>query len=413
MVCTLMHKRLAVAELELDEATGFIQRIDSVLRPEHLPVGTCSFYGTVDRTALNEWWTDRSIPASRSGVREALETLDVASTRLLLFRSYGLSLSDHYWICPHGSGLTWDQVNFFDHPFSADIGDVLFGQPKKENGFDFSSPDNTSDGFLKKRWKIINGSRCLVKGGSAPFQQQPFNEMIASGIMERLGISHVPYTVIWSDGNPYSVCEDFVSPNTELVSAWRIMRTMRKDNSTSVYQHFVNCCQALGVGGIVPALDRMMVLDYLIANEDRHLNNFGLLRNPETLEWLGMAPIFDSGSSLGYDRTAPRIGTERDLICKPFKKHHTEQLKLVSSFDWVDLDALAGIGALVRGTLADDRARELVGDDRIEAIVVAAEKRAHILWNLAMTQQPSSLVSGTDGDVEKDIAEDYTPKLTM
>lgn len=413
MVCTLMHKRLAVAELELDEATGFIQRIDNVLMPEHLPVGTCSFNGTVDRAALNEWWTDRSIPASRSGIREALETLDVASTSLLLLRSYGLSLSDHYWICPQGAGFTWDQVNFFDNPFSADMGDVLFGRPKKETGFDFSSPDNTSDGFLKKRWKIINGSRCLVKGGSDPFQQQPFNEVIVSGIMECLGIPHIPYTLIWNDGRPYSVCEDFVSPNTELVSAWRIMRTMRKDNSTSVYQHFINCCQALGVGDIVPALDRMIVLDYLIANEDRHLNNFGLLRNPETLEWLGMAPIFDSGSSLGYDRTAPRIGVERDIVCKPFKQHHAEQLKLVSSFDWVNPDALADIGTLIRGTLADDRSRELVGGDRIEAIASAAEKRTHILRELAMAQQPSGLVSDAEGDVEEDLAADYTPKMTM
>lgn len=231
--------------------------------------------------------------------------------------------------------------------------------------------------------------------------------------MECLGIPHIPYTLIWNDGRPYSVCEDFVSPNTELVSAWRIMRTMRKDNSTSVYQHFINCCQALGVGDIVPALDRMIVLDYLIANEDRHLNNFGLLRNPETLEWLGMAPIFDSGSSLGYDRTAPRIGVERDIVCKPFKKHHAEQLKLVSSFDWVDPDALADIGTLIWGALTDDRARELVGGDRIEAIASAAEKRTHILRELAMAQQPSGLVSDAEGDVEEDIAADYTPKMTM
>ena len=40
MVCTLMHKRLAVAELELDDATGFIQRVNTVYVPEHLPVGT-------------------------------------------------------------------------------------------------------------------------------------------------------------------------------------------------------------------------------------------------------------------------------------------------------------------------------------------------------------------------------------
>ena len=34
-----MHKRIAVAEMELDEATGFIQKIGMVYAPEHLPVG--------------------------------------------------------------------------------------------------------------------------------------------------------------------------------------------------------------------------------------------------------------------------------------------------------------------------------------------------------------------------------------
>ena len=413
MVCTLMHKRLAVAELELDDATGFIQKVNTVYVPEHLPVGTLPTNGIIDRTALNEWWTDRSIPASRSGIREALETLEVASTKLLLLRCYGLSLSDHYWICPKGSGLTWDQINFFDNPFSDDMGDVLFGQPQKGADFDFSSPDNTSDGFLKKRWKIMGGKRCLVKGGSNPFQQQPFNEVIATGIMERLCIPHVPYTLLWSGGHPYSVCEDFVSPDTELVSAWRVMRTMKKDNSTSVYQHFVKCCQALGVENIVPALDQMIVLDYLIANEDRHLNNFGLLRNPETLEWIGMAPIFDSGSSLGYDRTASRIRIDHDVTCKPFKKHHAEQLKLVSSFDWIDFDALTDIGILIWETLSSEQARDFVGSDRIEAIAETAERRGRILQDMAMAHCPSDAIVSTEDDVEENIAEDYTPKMTM
>ena len=73
--CTLMHKRIPVAELELDDATGFIQKIGTVYAPEHLPVGIPIRKGAADRAALNEWWTDRSIPASRSGVREALEAL--------------------------------------------------------------------------------------------------------------------------------------------------------------------------------------------------------------------------------------------------------------------------------------------------------------------------------------------------
>lgn len=37
--CTLMHKRIAVAEMELDDATGLIQKISTVYAPEHFPVG--------------------------------------------------------------------------------------------------------------------------------------------------------------------------------------------------------------------------------------------------------------------------------------------------------------------------------------------------------------------------------------
>ena len=86
MKCNLMHKRIAVAELLLDDTTGFIQKIGRVFQPEHLPIGVSVRKGIADRAALNEWWTDRSIPASRSGIREALETLDVTSTKMLLVR---------------------------------------------------------------------------------------------------------------------------------------------------------------------------------------------------------------------------------------------------------------------------------------------------------------------------------------
>lgn len=410
MICTLMHKRLAVADLELDDTTAFIQKVNTVYAPAHLPMGVLPSHGSVDRAALNEWWTDRSIPASRSGVREALETLDIASTKLLLLRCCGLSLSDHYWICPKGSDLTWDRVNFFENPFSDDMGDVLFGAPKKDADFDFSSPDNTSDGFLKKRWKIINGKRCLIKGGSNPFQQQPFNEVIASHIMQRLHIPHVDYHLVWNDGYPYSVCEDFVTPDTELVSAWRVMKTQKKSNSDSVYQHFVKCCHGLGVTNMIAALDQMLVLDYIIANEDRHLNNFGLLRDPVTLEWIGMAPIFDSGSSFGYDRIASRMGTDHDTVCKPFKKRHEEQLRLVSSFDWIDFSALSDIGELIRATMSGGPAIDFIGADRVEAIIRSVEKRIHVLHELAMSHPPMDIADTVENDVEENIAADYTPK---
>lgn len=39
------------------------------------------------------------------------------------------------------------------------------------------------------------------------------------------------------------------------------------------------------------ALDQMIVLDYLLVNEDRHLNNFGVVRKAESLKYMCAAPI--------------------------------------------------------------------------------------------------------------------------
>lgn len=416
MKCTLMHKRTSVASIEIDDATGFIQKIGEIYKPEHLPVGVHVRHGVADRTELNQWWTDRSIPAGRSGIREALEILEIANTKLLLLRCYGLSLSDQYWIKPDGSDLTWDDINFFDNSFSDDIGDVLFGAPKKGNALNFSSPDNTSDGFLKKRWKIIDGKRCLVKGGSNPFRQQPFNEVIATKILERLNIPHVPYTLVWNKEAPYSVCEDFVDENTELIPAWRVMMTQKKENNISVYQHFVKCCEALGVKDVVQFLDRMITFDYIIANEDRHFNNFGLIRNAETLEWIGMAPIYDSGSSLGYDKLPGQMKSEKDVGCKPFKNHHIEQLQLVQSFDWLDLSKLDDVEAVIKETLSLDTDENYIDEYRIAAVSNSVRRRIQNLEQIINERQVDTFehnVTSTEDDVEENIAEDYSPKMQL
>ena len=402
----LMHKQIKVAKIELNEDAGFIQRIGNVFAPEHIPVGVSVKRGVADRAALNKWWTDRSIPASRTGVREALEVLDVSGTKTLLLRCFGLSLSDQYWVLPGESDMTWEKLNFFRNGFSEDIGNALFGMEKKTGPIDFISPDSTTDGFLIKRWKIIDGKRCLIKGGSNPLRQQPLNEVIATEIMNRLGIPCVPYSVIWDGGAPYSVCKDFVNENTDLVPAWRIIKTRKQSNSTSMYSHFVNCADALGIKDAVAFLDRMIVLDYIIANEDRHLNNFGALRNAETLEWLGMAPIYDSGSSLGYDKSVPLMMNAREVICKPFKKHHEEQLKLVSDFDWIDFAKLDDVPDMIVGVLSDENARDYMDENRIRAIAELTRKRIEHLKQLAGSHERTKTI-GLNDEVTVNVAEDY------
>lgn len=340
----LMHKRIAVAELEIDNASCAITGIDDIYAPEHVPVGISVFRGAIDRKALNNWWRKRAIPASRDGIRRALEELQVSSSEALLEKCYGLSLSDQYWICPKAASITWDDINFFDNSFSEDVGNVLLGHASSSDSISLMSPDNSSDGWLKKKWTILNGKRCLLKGGSGIVQQEPYNEVLATTLMNRLDISCVQYSLIMKNSYPYSICEDFITKDTELISAQHFMDGHKKPNNFSVYQHFVKCCEKVGIKAAVDFLDRMLTVDFLIANEDRHFNNFGLIRDAESLEYIGMAPIYDNGTSLWYKTPNHMIRPSAPkLPSKPFKSAHAEQIKLVSSFAWLDHTRLKGL----------------------------------------------------------------------
>ena len=218
----LMHRNIGVAILDIDESGGRLNSVVSIVDKTHFPVGTL-VNGFVDGAKLRQWWRERSIPKSRSGIRDVLETLDIPDTEALLIKSSGLSLSDQYWIRPVGSDMQWESVNFFDNGFSEQIGDLAFGKQVDVDNIAYSSPDITTDGMLRKRWMIIDGLRCLIKGGELPFMQEPFNEVIASRIMSALDIPHVEYGLLDVIGQTCSLCEDFVTRDTELVSAYHIM----------------------------------------------------------------------------------------------------------------------------------------------------------------------------------------------
>ena len=156
----------------------------------------------------------------------------------------------------------------------------------------------------------------------------------------------------------------------------------------------------------------MIVLDYIIANEDRHFNNFGVIRHAETLEWLGFAPIYDSGSSLGYDKMPAQMRSEKEVVCKPFKNHHSEQLKLISDFSWIDFDSLSDIGELITDVLSAEGAKDYMDENRIRTIAGAAQRRIEQLSQFAISYTTLREIS-TEDDVEENIAESYAPKMEL
>ncbi len=212
----------------------------------------------------------------------------------------------------------------------------------------------------------------MLKSGSGVIQQEPYNEVVATALCQHLGINYIPYTLVMQSDYPYSLCENFVAQNSEFVSANQVVKVFKKGNSTSLYNHFIESAIKLGLPNIQSDIDKMLFLDFVIANTDRHLGNFGLLRNPETLEYIAFAPIFDSGTSLWNNKPLIAITTDRDLDSKPFAKNPSDQLKLISNFNWLNPSLLEAVPNIIYQILNES---PFIDKDRLTAILEAVKKR--------------------------------------
>lgn len=200
-------------------------------------------------------------------------------------------MSDQYWVKPADSNIEYKDINFFEHDFK----DSKFTNATFSSGVDSStkisliSPNNTTDGRLKKTWIIKNNKRYLLKGGYKNEVMQPFNEVLASMICERLGLNHIKYTIEVINGKVVSKCECFINTDTELIPAHQnYMKFKKKENA---YEEYIKILENKGINNVREKLENMFILDYLILNEDRHLNNFGIIRNVNNLNWIDIKDI--------------------------------------------------------------------------------------------------------------------------
>ena len=301
-----MHKDDAVAVLKIDPLSGACLKAEVVGPSELVPIG-----GQRSVLDLRKWWNNRSVPVTQGFIDRILKENGFDSTGVYLAKNLGLSLIDHYWVKPYDSDLTWESVNLFDNDFRDEIGELsLKNEIKADESVDLIGktlfyPSASLQGDLAKKWICRNGERYLIKGNYGNTCQQSANEVIASEF-HRLQQAF-PYTeyrlcdidVLGGKGIG-CICKDFATRNIEFIPAIEIIDSQKKRNEGSLHQHFLNICTENGLDKeeLKAFFDYMFSVDFLLANVDRHLNNYGVLRNSETLEFIGMAPIFDSGSSM-------------------------------------------------------------------------------------------------------------------
>ena len=341
----LMHKDIPVCLMEISEDGSLGNYRKNIAAYEHFPIG-----GMMNDIKFHDWWKDRAVPKTRNGAKSALQRLGYSSTNSALVDNLALSLSDCYWIKPRDEDLTWEDVNLFTNDFVDTFGELTINKDKvldirKETKFKWA----TSQGELQKKWCIdSNGRRCMIKGNYGQSYQQSLNEIFATTLHEQQGFSnYTPYTLakLKVEGNIDGlgcICYDFCSENIECISAWELLQSVKIKQNESLYYPLKEVCLSLGMSEehFVSFMDYEIMTDYLISNTDRHMNNISILRNPDTLELIGFAPIYDSGNSMFYNIPYEQLGRIHtdEIKTHSFVEKESKLLSYVSNRNAVNLN---------------------------------------------------------------------------
>lgn len=326
----LQHKDIPVAVLMMDE-TGTVTDIGDKLNRRYLPV-FCS-----DHASIRTWWSGRAIPANRQGLKADLLKCRIFTPGQLLIQNLGLSLTDCYWLRPFDQLCRWKDVNFFENSFyDSVIGIGLADSTMDLCGVSPLIPSSSLQGELRKKWIIIDGDRVLIKGNDGRGSQQSLNEVFAT-LLHQKQHTTFPYTSYWLaalntlEGEALGcACKNFCDIHTEFISAYEIACSYKKRNDQSEYEAYIEYAGGHGLD-IRSFMEYQIASDFILTNTDRHFNNFGLLRDADTLHYTGPAPVFDSGNSLFFKSSVRRGKDLFDIPVSSFRRREVDLLRYITS----------------------------------------------------------------------------------
>ena len=292
----IMSSDIVVAKWENDELT--------VINENLLPMYLKRVHNA------NMWLETRAIDTHRANSRLLKKALrlkekDDVST---VVHVNGATITDNYWIKPLDSELTYDDVKFSDDYFARlALKGTYDSFNKAANSKHTRTPELTNIGSYEKCWRLINGQWWMFKSAN---HDELFSELFVCKLGQALGMNMAEYV----RGDKCVKSLDFTngaSVNFEPAASFM------GDNED--YEDVTNELKAICPKAI-PDFVKMIFLDTIVANPDRHTQNFGLLRDTKTGKLLGLAPIFDHNMAL-ISRGYPKAPTKNDLLIKLFNEY--------------------------------------------------------------------------------------------
>ncbi len=255
------------------------------------------------------WLETRAIDSHRANSRLLKKALrltekDDVSTVLHV---HGVTITDSYWVREIGSALCYADVRFDKNYFS---NLALRGYYSSFNAAarhkETKTPELTNTGSFEKCWKLKDGKWWIYKSAT---QKEQFSELFVYALGKALGMNMAYY----ERGDRCVRSLDFTNSATVLFEpAFSFMGD--EEDYEKVTKKLKELCPRA-----IPDYVRMIFLDTVTANPDRHTGNFGLMRDAETGDLLELAPNFDNNMGL-ISRGYPSKSNAEDLLIRLFNE---------------------------------------------------------------------------------------------
>lgn len=249
-------------------------------------------------SAIINWLANRTLLLSRANAKKLyqayrLEQLnDEESRAKLSVACRALSVLDNYWVKLSSDTKTkWEDINIRHNSLNQAVAQIaLHGTSLSLQG-SLVSPEFTTNGAYAKAWhRDEDGSLWLYKLND--MQSTAKVEVMVSNILNCMNVTHCHYEAREDMEKYVCACPLMTDDNTSIA-----------DGLT-----FVGYCNRLGLNPDEELIKldsegyyKMLVIDYLIANPDRHGQNWGVYYDSATTEILRLHPLFDHNNAFDND----------------------------------------------------------------------------------------------------------------
>ena len=330
-----MHKNDECGVIFIDEDTG------NFMDYKDYESGFAPFFGNANKNNMKKWWEMRAVPAAREDIVALINGLSLTTSEEYLAKNLAISVTDTYWIKPIDDRLEFKDVNFWNFK-------NYHGGKLPYHNVTSYDPNASLGGQMEKCWDLSGKVPVLRKEAYKSYGQQAINELFATELHQRqkTGIPYVSYRIERTEnGGVVSLCDSFTDLDKELITAYEVLESEKKDNSDNNYSAYITICSKHGIDKDIMQdyLDYQTLTDFVISNTDEHLGNFGILRDANTMNLLGPAPIYDSGNSMFYSDILTRPFSRVELLKREitsFYKTEDKMLRNVKNKKIVHIDLL-------------------------------------------------------------------------